>query len=105
MLHRDGSGPVASTLLYTVPEVPGGVAALAVRGKVGTSVSNTGVLTVSYPGGVFNISDTGPYVTQTALALVHPGDEVEFSVTQYPSQTVVWEFDFYVGAPADISFE
>jgi hypothetical protein len=105
MLHRDGTGPVSTTTLYVVPEVPAGVCLLGVRGKVGTSVSNTGVLTISYPTGVVNISDTGPFVVAVNPALVAPGDLITYSVTQYPGQTVVWEFDFYFGAPSDISFE
>lgn len=100
MISQGGSGPQASTVLYTIPQVPAGPAQLSVKGSC-----NHGNVHVFVPGVGGFIDLTGGATQEvTASFLAEPGEQITYTVSQDVGQTVVWSFDFYLGLPTDIAF-
>ncbi len=103
MLHFDGTGPQATAVAFSFPELPPGPAIVAVRGTC--SGGNVHVQ-VSAPVGQYDIDLTGgSELVRTQLLLASPGHEITYEVLQDVGQTVEYSFDLFVGLPSDISFE
>ncbi len=96
MIHRDGTGPQAQTVLYTVPDITPGAAVVAVD----FTVSN-GTVSIDLDNDDSPLS-LGANGKRFGIMLVEPGLQVKYTVT---GASAVWSFDFYLGYPADLASE
>lgn len=105
MIHRDGTGPLGSTTLFTVPQIPAGPCLLGIRGEaVGTGGSG-GVVTFTAGGDVMYLNGNDGLKKFTIYSFVTPGDVVTYAVTQYGGQSIAYDFDFFFCPVADLAFE